>query len=102
MPKILTPAMRAHLDEETTRLAAIWRITRKDGAQFFFTDHDREIVFAGDTYRADAGFERTASGAMPGSRSTTSTWSGCSPRAASWRTRCAPACSMAPRSGSRS
>ena len=60
MPKILTPAMRAHLDEETTRLAAIWRITRKDGAQFFFTDHDRDIVFGGEIYRADAGFERTA------------------------------------------
>jgi hypothetical protein len=39
MPKILTSAMRAHLDAETTRLAAIWRITRKDGQQFFFTDH---------------------------------------------------------------
>jgi hypothetical protein len=60
MPKILTPAMRAHLDAETTRLAAIWRITRKDGQQSFFTDHDRDIVFGGDTYRADAGFARTA------------------------------------------
>jgi hypothetical protein len=60
MPKNLTAAMRAHLNAETTRLAAIWRITRKDGAQFFFTDHDRDIVFAGNTYRADAGFERTA------------------------------------------
>jgi hypothetical protein len=60
MPKIITPAMRAHLDAETTRLAAIWRITRKDGAQFFFTDHDRDIVFGGDISRADAGFERTA------------------------------------------
>src|SRR5919109_5138794 len=60
MPKNLTAAMRAHLDAETTRLAAIWRITRKDGQQFFFTDHDRGIVFGGDTYRADAGFERTA------------------------------------------
>jgi hypothetical protein len=60
MPKIITPAMRAHLDKETTRLAAIWRITRKDGQQFFFTDHDRDIVFPGDIYRADAGFERTA------------------------------------------
>jgi hypothetical protein len=60
MPKNLTSAMRAHLDAETTRLAAIWRITRTDGQQFFFTDHDRDIVFAGDTYRADAGFERTA------------------------------------------
>jgi hypothetical protein len=60
MPKNLTPAMRAHLDQETTQLAAIWRITRKDGQLFFFTDHDRDIVFGGDTYRADAGFERTA------------------------------------------
>jgi hypothetical protein len=60
MPKILTSAMRAHLDEETTRLAAVWRITRKDGQKFFFTDHDRDIVFGGEVYRADAGFERTA------------------------------------------
>jgi len=48
MPKTLTAAMRTHLDEETTRLAAIWRITRKDGQQFFFTDHDRDIPFEGD------------------------------------------------------
>ena len=74
MAKNLTSAMRAHLDAEKTRLAAIWRITRKDGQQFFFTDHDRDIVFDGDTYRADAGFARTATGAMPGSPSTTSTW----------------------------
>jgi hypothetical protein len=60
MPKTLTPAMRAHLDAETTRLAAIWRITRKDGQKFFFTDHDRDIVFGGEVYRADAGFARTA------------------------------------------
>jgi hypothetical protein len=60
MPKILTSAMRAHLDEETTRLAATWRITRKDGQQFFFTDHDRDIVLGGEVYRADAGFARTA------------------------------------------
>jgi hypothetical protein len=60
MPKIITPAMGAHLDEETTRLAAIWRITRKDGQRFFFTYHDRDIVFGGEVYRADAGFERTA------------------------------------------
>jgi uncharacterized phage protein (TIGR02218 family) len=60
MPKNLTPAMRAHLDGETTRLAALWRITRKDGQKFFFTDHDRDIAFGGEVYRADAGFERTA------------------------------------------
>ena len=83
MPKNLTAAMRAHLDEETTRLAAIWRITRKDGAQFFFTDHDRDIVFGGEVYRRMPVSSARRSGAMPGSRSTTSTWSVCSPRAAS-------------------
>jgi hypothetical protein len=60
MPKNLTAAMRAHLDAETTRLAAIWRITRKDGAQFFFTDHDRDIVFGSEVYRAHGGIERSA------------------------------------------
>jgi hypothetical protein len=59
MPKNLTPAMRAHLEEETTRLAAIWRITRKDGAQFFFTDHDRDIVFGGDKYSCALQFGET-------------------------------------------
>jgi putative membrane protein len=49
MPKTLTPGMRAHLDGETTRLATIWQITRTDGVVFRFTDHDRDILFAGDT-----------------------------------------------------
>jgi hypothetical protein len=48
MPKSIIPAMRAHLDAETTPLAAIWRITRKDGARFFFTDHERDVVFGGE------------------------------------------------------
>jgi hypothetical protein len=73
MPKTLTPAMRAHLGQETTRLATIWRITRTDGAAFFFTDHDQDIAFGGDTYRADAGFARTAIRSDAGSPSTTST-----------------------------
>jgi hypothetical protein len=102
MPKNLTPAMRAHLDAETTKLAAIWRITRKDGQQFFFTDHDRDIIFGAIPTARMPGSSVRRSGAMPASRSTTSTWSACSPRAASSRTRCAPACSTGPRSGSRS
>src|SRR5918995_4872193 len=102
MPKLITPAMRAHLDEETTRLAAIWRITRKDGAQFFFTDHDRDIVFGGDTYRADAGFARTAIRSDAGFAVDNLDLVGVFADGASWKTRCAPACSTAPRSGSRS
>jgi hypothetical protein len=33
--------MRAHLDAETARRAAIWRITRMDGAPFLFIDPHR-------------------------------------------------------------
>jgi hypothetical protein len=60
MPKILTPAMRAHLDGETTRLCTAWRIERRDGQSFFFTDHDRDLVYGGNTYLAATGFDRTA------------------------------------------
>ena len=60
MPKILTPAMRAHLDLETTRLCTAGRIERRDGQSFFFTDHDRDLVYGGNTYLAATGFDRTA------------------------------------------
>ena len=43
--------------KETTRLAAIWRITRKDGQQFFFTDHDRDLAFEGTVFAARTGLE---------------------------------------------
>jgi hypothetical protein len=60
MPKDLTSAMRAHLGLETTRLCTAWRIVRTDGQEFFFTDHDRDLVFDGDTYLSATGFDRTA------------------------------------------
>jgi uncharacterized phage protein (TIGR02218 family) len=58
--KTISAALAQHLAGEVTTLAAIWRITRKDGQRFFFTEHDRDIVFDGEVYRADAGFARTA------------------------------------------
>lgn len=60
MPKTITAAMRAHLDGATTRLCTAWRIARRDGQSFFFTDHDRDLVFGGNTYLAATGFDRTA------------------------------------------
>lgn len=60
MPKSLSSAMQTHLAEDATRLCTIWRITRTDGEQFFFTDTDEDVVFNGDTYKAPNGFERTA------------------------------------------
>ena len=99
MPKNLTPAMRAHLDAETTRLAAIWRITRKGGAQFFFTDHDRDIVFGGDTYRADAGFERTAIRSDAGFAVDNLDVESVPPPTGSRKRTCAPASATSPRCG---
>lgn len=52
--------LAAHLLEECTSLATIWKIVRKDGVEFFFTDHDVDLVVSGDTYSSSNGFERTA------------------------------------------
>lgn len=60
MVKTTTAGMDAHLAEEVTSLATLWRITRMDGQEFFFTDHDVDIVYVGNTYRADTGYRRTA------------------------------------------
>ena len=99
MPKNLTPAMRAHLMRRR-------RGSLRSGGSRGRTAHSSSsptttgtsCLTATPTGRMPASSARR-SGAMPGSRSTISTWSECSPRAASWGTRCAPACSTAPRSG---
>ena len=58
--KTIPTALAAHLQGEVTRLASLFTITRKDGVTFRFTDHDRDLVHAGQTYRSRAGYERTA------------------------------------------
>lgn len=60
MPKTITPGLATHLGQETTTLATLWHITRVDGAEFFFTDHDVAIVFDGDSYEPSVGYNRTA------------------------------------------
>lgn len=60
MVKTLTPGMVSHLAEEVTTLATLWRVTRADGQEFFFTDHDTAIVYDGNTYLADSGYQRSA------------------------------------------
>lgn len=64
MVKTISGAMRTHLDGTTTSLATIWRLIRTDGVNFYFTDHDGDIVFDdGDgsaTYLAQTGYNRTA------------------------------------------
>lgn len=58
--KAASPALSAHLAGEVTTLASCWRVTRKDGAEFFFTDHDRDLVVDGEAYIASTGYSRTA------------------------------------------
>lgn len=60
MSKTISSGMQSHLAEEVTSLATCWRITRTDGTEFFFTDHDVNIPYNSDIYEAVNSYERTA------------------------------------------
>ena len=54
--KTLPTGLQAHLDSGTTTLAWCWKITRRDGAVYGFTDHDLALIFAGTTFEPESGF----------------------------------------------
>jgi len=56
----VSEALQSHLDTGTTTLARAWAIERNDGAILGFTDHDRDLVFNGITFRADTGMSARA------------------------------------------
>ncbi len=58
--KSISPALDAHLSGEVTTLCSCWKIVRRDGQAFYFTDHDKDIVFEGNTYEAESSYDRTA------------------------------------------
>lgn len=58
--KSLSPAFQAHLDSGTTTLCHCWRLERRDGTVFGFTDHDRDLSFSGTLFEAAAGFTASA------------------------------------------
>ncbi len=60
MVKTVTAGMAAHLLQETTSLATCWRLTRTDKRELFFTDHDVDVLFENNTYKASTGYRRTA------------------------------------------
>lgn len=60
MPKTISLDLKAHLTEDTTSLATCWKITRRDGQVFTFTDHDTDLVIDTLTYKARLGYTRTA------------------------------------------
>src|SRR5829696_5399234 len=49
--------LAAHLDGGATTLCRCWRLIRRDGASFGFTDHDRDLAFGGVVYAARTGLE---------------------------------------------
>jgi len=53
-------AFRAHVAGGITTLCRCWAVTRKDGAQYGFTDHDRDLSFDGFTFRAETGLTAAA------------------------------------------
>jgi len=48
--------LQIRLDSGVTTLAWCWRVTRRDGQVFGFTEHDRDLVVDGLTCRAASGF----------------------------------------------
>jgi uncharacterized phage protein (TIGR02218 family) len=52
----ISAALQAKLDSGVTTLAQAWKLTRRDGVVLGFTDHDRDLVIDGVTYRAGTGF----------------------------------------------
>ena len=47
--------LQPHLETGCTTIARAWRLVRADGVVLGFTDHDRDLTFAGVTCRAGAG-----------------------------------------------
>lgn len=51
--------LAAHLAQGATTLCWCWKVTRQDGLQMGFTDHDRPLMFDGVTFAAATGFSGT-------------------------------------------
>jgi hypothetical protein len=58
--KTITARDQTHLDSGYLTTATLWKITRRDGEIFGFTDHDQDIEFGGLTYDASTSYNRTA------------------------------------------
>lgn len=54
--RALSEEFRDRLGAGATTLCHAWRITRRDGAIYGFTDHDGDLTFDGVTHRAATGF----------------------------------------------
>lgn len=56
----LDPALQARLDAGATTLCRCWRVDRRDGVSFGFTDHDAPLTFEGVRFEASSGHDASA------------------------------------------
>ncbi|AVO38515.1 DUF2163 domain-containing protein [Pukyongiella litopenaei] len=56
----LNEELKAHLQSGLTTVCRCWTVARTDGATFGFTDHDRDLEFAGTRFKADSGLTAMA------------------------------------------
>lgn len=56
--KTLSASATAHLANQRTYLAMIWKITRVDGVVLAFTDYHEDLVISGLTYESQSGMVR--------------------------------------------
>jgi uncharacterized phage protein (TIGR02218 family) len=54
--RAIPSALQTKLDSGVTTLARCWKLLRRDGVVMGFTDHDRDLVVGGVTFRAGTGF----------------------------------------------
>lgn len=58
--KATSAALKAHNAQGATTLVTCWKVTRRDGAVFGFTEHVRDLPVSGVTYQAATGFSASA------------------------------------------
>jgi uncharacterized phage protein (TIGR02218 family) len=50
-----TAALFAHLASGATTTCRVWKVLRKDGTVYGFTDHDQDLIFDGTVFKASSG-----------------------------------------------
>ncbi|MFO1156620.1 MAG: TIGR02217 family protein [Rhodospirillales bacterium] len=58
--RTIPAGLAAHVAGGVTTVCTCWKLTRLDGAAFYFTDHDADVVVDNAVYVAASGFSRSA------------------------------------------
>lgn len=56
----VSESLQNHLESGATTICRCWAVTRRDGVEMGFTDHDSELTFEGVTFKADTGMTARA------------------------------------------